>query len=178
MTPKCLIAALIVLSLATTNSVHAAAYNCVEVELFQAGDQTGADSRQEKRAAEISPDVLETLRQGILSELPESLPDLKAVQVGDATCPDPSRAISFGGTVTDYKKGNKAARYLIGFGAGKQKFAVNAWLKDKATGQVIAEDEIVDRKFAGFFGGSAKKGVKDFAEKVTGFIRKTLKDIK
>lgn len=161
--------------LAVANISHAADYDCVEVELFQPADSNQADSRQDKRAAGIPPEVLATLQQGIVQELPDSLKGMTAVKAGDASCPDQAKAISFGGTVTDYKKGNKAARYFIGLGAGKQKFAVNAWIKAKSSGAVLGEDEVVDRKVGGIFGGSADKGVRDFAEKVAGFIKKTLK---
>lgn len=161
--------------LAAAQFSDAADFSCVEVELFQPGDQSQADSRQDKRAAGIPPEVLATLQQGIVQELPAALKGMTAVKAGEASCPDPATAISFGGTVTDYKKGNKAARYFIGLGAGKQKFAVNAWIKAKSSGDVLGEDEVVDRKVGGIFGGSADKGVRDFAEKVAGFIQKTLK---
>ncbi|WP_170113368.1 DUF4410 domain-containing protein [Ahniella affigens] len=161
--------------LAAAQISHAANYDCVEVELFQPGDSSQAESREDKRAAAIPPEVLATLQQGIVQELPNTLKGMTAVKAGDAGCPDAATAISFGGTVTDYKKGNKAARYFIGLGAGKQKFAVNAWIKAKASGAVLGEDEVVDRKVGGIFGGSADKGVRDFAEKVGGFIKKTLK---
>lgn len=178
MTKLTLAAMAILPLLVLPTALRAADYDCIEVELFQTADQSQATSREDKRAASIPPEVLEKLRQGIIADIPSSMKGMVGVRAGDASCPDAARAITFGGSVTDYKKGNKAARYLIGFGAGKQKFAVDAWIKDKSTGTILGEDQVIDRKAAGFFGGSADKGVRDFAEKVGDFIGKTLKNAK
>ncbi len=153
--------------------VPAYAYDCVEVELFQI-DRTQIQSKKDKRAAHIPRDALEVLRKSIVLEVPLSVPGMVGMYAGEESCPDAARAIILGGTMSDYKKGNKVARYLVGMGAGAQKFAVQAWIKDKATGQVLGSQEVVDRKVGGFVGGSAEKGVDDFSEKMTRFIRKTL----
>ena len=96
------------------------------------------------------------------------------MRAGENACPDEAQAVEFGGTVTDFKKGNQAMRYFVGFGAGKQKLAIDAWVRNKATGEIIFQDKIVDRKWAGFGGGDDRKGVRDFAEKVVLFLNKGL----
>lgn len=161
------------LLLALPLSATATPYTCVEVELFQI-DRTQITSKKDKRAAHIPREALEGLRQSIVLEVPLSVPGMVGMYAGEESCPDPTRAIVLGGTMADYKKGSKAARYWVGMGAGAQKFAVNAWIRDKATGQVLGTDDVVDRKVGGLLGGSAEKGVDDFSEKVCKFIRRTL----
>ena len=75
------------------------------------------------------------------------------------------------GEVIDYKKGNRAVRYMVGFGAGKQKIETNLILSEKKSGKVIAKQRVVDRKIGGLVGGSENKGKRDYAEKVNKFIR-------
>ena len=75
--------------------------------------------------------------------------------------------------VKNVRKGNKALRYLVGFGAGAQKVQVMVSLSS-GDGKLVAEGEIIDRKFAGLIGGSEQKGIKDFAEKVVAFVKQSL----
>jgi len=71
-----------------------------------------------------------------------------------------------GGTFLDYKKGNQFARYMIGFGAGKQKVEVQVTVRDARSGAVLYSERVVDRKVGGFFGGSNTKGLEDFAQRI------------
>jgi hypothetical protein len=172
MNGKALVATALVVMLVTP-ALRAASYSCVEVEIFGI-DKSDIRSKQDKRAATIPREALEAIRQSIVLEIPLSVPGMVGVAAGEEACKDPARAVILGGTMSDYKKGSKAARYFIGMGAGKQKFAVAAWIRDKASGHVLGTDEIVDRKIGGLLGGSAEKGVDDFSEKVAKFIRRTL----
>ena len=90
------------------------------------------------------------------------------------TCPSNRDALILTGLVTDYKKGSKVARYLVGFGAGKQKFQVDLALIEKKSKKILAKKTVVDRKIGGLLGGSDEKGRYDFAEKINDFIRKTI----
>jgi hypothetical protein len=148
-------------------------FDCIELELFTVNKDDVTDSA-EARATMIPPEKLVELRDYIASEIPLEMPGMKTRLVPEQQCDDDERSLVFGGRVTDYKKGNQAARYLVGFGAGKQKFAVDAVLKRKSDGSVIAQDEVVDRKVGGLFGGSKDKGKQDFAEKVADFIHEGL----
>ncbi len=78
------------------------------------------------------------------------------------------------GIVTDYKKGSKAMRYLVGLGAGKQKFEVDLVLRNKKDQNVIAMKTVIDRKIGGLLRGSDEKGQYDFAEKISDFIRSSI----
>jgi len=96
---------------------------------------------------------------------------LQALDPNEGKCENDATSLVLGGVVTDYKKGNRVVRYMVGFGAGKQKIESILTLKDKLTGEVLAQGRVVDRKIGGLVGGSDDKGKRDFAEKVNNFIR-------
>ena len=144
-------------------------FDCIELELFTAPKDDIADSG-DARAALIPPEMLTQLRDYIAVAIPLEIAGMKTRLAPEQQCENKDRALVFGGQVTDYKKGNQAARYFVGFGAGKQKFEVAAVLKRRSDGSVIAQDTVVDRKIGGLIGGSKDKGKEDFAEKVADFI--------
>ena len=65
-------------------------------------------------------------------------------------------------------------RYLVGLGAGKQKFEVDLVLRNKKDQNVIAMKTVIDRKIGGLLRGSDEKGQYDFAEKISDFIRSSI----
>lgn len=147
----------------------AIAYDCIEVFLFEV-DRDNFSTKEYERAAATPEEFLEFFQHSTIGELIRSENGLTAVKAQEEQCPEDSVALQMGGQVTDYKAGNQAMRYWVGFGAGKQKLAVNAWLRDKSSQEVIYEDRIVDRKWAGWGGGDDRKGARDFAEKVDKFV--------
>lgn len=155
-----------------------AAFECVEVRRFEIGAGDGfITSKETARAATIPQARLDDLQRAVAGQVPEKARGLRATLVGPSwpACPDPERALVLGGRVVDYKAGNQALRYFVGFGAGAQKFAVEVWLARKSDGALVARDEVVDRKVGGWLGGQSEKGVEDFAEKVGGFVRDSLR---
>lgn len=159
--------------LATSASASPAKFDCVEVELFKV-NRDEIKSKKDKRAAMIGRDVLAKLQEYVVLEVPLSIPGMKGMYANEETCPDPERALVFGGQISDYKPGSKALRYWVGMGAGAQKFAVDAYVKEKATGKILVEGDVVDRKIGGLLGGEDDKGVDDFSEKAASFIREAL----
>jgi hypothetical protein len=146
--------------------------NCFNVALFTV-DTDGVDTEEEARASGIPEHRLLQIQQAIAKELTASFSTSKVLLTEGEKCPASPESLLISGKITDFKKGNKALRYLVGFGAGAQKVQVMTSLH-KGDGQLVAEGEIVDRKFAGLIGGSENKGIKDFAEKVVAFVKQSL----
>jgi len=74
----------------------------------------------------------------------------------------PARRVKITGTVTKYSKGSRAARYLIGFGAGRTKLVADVKLTDAETGNLLFEQKVDGHVYGGFFGGetdTAKGGL-------------------
>jgi hypothetical protein len=72
------------------------------------------------------------------------------------------RRVKISGTVSKYSKGSRAARYLIGFGAGRTKLVSDVKVVDAETGNVLFEQKVDGHVYGGLFGGetdAAKGGV-------------------
>jgi hypothetical protein len=150
-------------------------FDCVEVKRFEVGSGF-ITSKQEARAATIPAEKLGSMQREIAGQIPEKIRSFKSTLVaeGSPQCPDPTRALVLSGRVTDFKEGNQALRYLVGFGAGAQKFGVLVRATRKSDGALVGEGEVVDRKVGGWVGGQAEKGLEDFAEKVATFLKGSL----
>ena len=149
-----------------------AAIECIEVEAFTVNKEEIA-SKEDARAASIPEPRLERIQTLVIEQINTKTKKIKAVNSSTDQCPTVETTAVLSGKVTDFKKGNKALRYLVGFGAGAQKVEIMTYLKMK-NGTVVAEKDISDRKSGGFLGGSDDKGLKDFAEKVLAFVKKSL----
>lgn len=153
-----------------------AGFDCVEVRRFEVSHGL-IGTKEDARAATIPAAHLQDIQRRVAGYVPEKAQGLKSTLVSEGwpACPEPSRALVLGGRITDFKEGNQALRYWVGFGAGAQKFSVEVWLARKSDGALVARDAVVDRKVGGWIGGQADKGMDDFAEKVAGFVRDSLR---
>ncbi|MEP6704504.1 MAG: DUF4410 domain-containing protein [Acidobacteriota bacterium] len=72
--------------------------------------------------------------------------------------------LKISGEITKYVKGSQAARYLVGFGAGKTKIMADIKMTDATTGEVVFHQAVDGDVTWGAFGGdsdAAKGGVAD-----------------
>jgi len=86
-----------------------------------------------------------------------------------------SRRLILNGTIVAFKKGNRAARYFAGFGAGESKLKVHFALVDAKTGaEVMSWDQTGTFKgmAAPFGGGSGKVDQGDAGSVVKGLVKK------
>ncbi|MEO8367470.1 MAG: DUF4410 domain-containing protein [Pseudoxanthomonas sp.] len=155
--------------------VSAKDFDCVEVKRFEVGSGF-ITSKQDARAATIPAEQLGSMQRVIAGQIPEKIRGYRSTLVaeGSPQCPDPARALVLSGRITDFKAGNQALRYWVGFGAGAQKFGVLVRATRKSDGALVGEGEVIDRKVGGWVGGQAEKGLEDFAEKVASFLRGSL----
>lgn len=149
-----------------------AAPSCFNVSQFTITAED-VDTKEEARATTIPEHRLVQIQAAIVQELAKSFSGAKAYSANGQKCPETADSIFIDGKITDFKKGNKALRYLVGFGAGAQKIQIMASLRS-GDGKFTAEGEIVDRKIGGLIGGSEDKGIQDFAEKVVDFVKQSL----
>jgi hypothetical protein len=146
--------------------------DCLEVEQFKIS--TDKVAGQTDRAAAIPVHNLELIQADIVRALPKMTGGKTAVAVGTGSCPNPETAAIVGGDVLDFRKGNMALRYFVGFGAGSQKVRVRVTVSRKSAGAAIGAAEIADTKWGGLFGGTNTKGLADFAEKASRAVAKLL----
>ncbi len=157
-----------------SSAVQAKVYECIEVNLFEV-DRENISTREMARAAEIPDQTIASIQTYVRTELNIDSNGLSAKKGGETdSCENPDTTLELKGTITDWKKGSRVMRYMVGFGAGKQKIQIEAELYDKATGELLKKDRVVDRKIGGLIGGSENKGKRDFAEKMNNFVRVAL----
>lgn len=161
------------LALFASSTLSAKQYDCIEVNQFTV-DRDDISTRELARATEIPEEMLRTIQTYVRTELNIDDNGLVAKKGAEDACDDPESALELKGVVTDYKKGSRMMRYMVGFGAGKQKIQIEAELYDKASGELLKKDRVVDRKIGGLIGGSENKGKRDFAEKMNNFVRTAL----
>ena len=164
---------LLVSLLALSPAAFSKSYDCIEVDVFKV-DREDLSSRALARAAEIPEQMLTTIQTYVRTELNIDENGLEAKKTEGNTCENAASALLLTGTVTDYKEGSRMMRYMVGFGAGKQKIQIEAELYDKETNELLKKDRVVDRKIGGLVGGSENKGKRDFAEKMNNFVRTAL----
>ncbi|MBX3266949.1 MAG: DUF4410 domain-containing protein [Acidobacteria bacterium] len=78
----------------------------------------------------------------------------------------PARRAKVVGTVTKYSKGSRAARYLIGFGAGRTKLVADIKVLDAETGTVLFEQKVDGHVYGGLFGGETDGAKSNLASEI------------
>ena len=128
-------------------------YKAIEIERFSV-----------RQGVEFPDKDLDELMNATVKNFQDSKRfDSVALSGGEATeTAGPRLRIS--GEVTKYVKGSRAARYLVGFGAGKTKIMADITMTDTATGEVVFHQVVDGDVTWGVFGGdsdAAKGGVAD-----------------
>ena len=128
-------------------------YKAVEIEKFTV-----------RQGVELSDKEVDELMKATVENFRASKRFDSVAMVGEAGAVEAAPKLKISGEVVKYVKGNRAARYLVGFGAGKTKIMVDVKLTDAATGQVLFNQTVDGDVTWGVFGGSsdsAKGGVSD-----------------
>jgi hypothetical protein len=163
------LAATVLATLLLATEAAAQSAVCVKVEAFTS-DTTDVKTKADKRAAQVPDEVVKKIQDNLVLQVPLSMPGSTGVAGTSGKCPAKARVVVLSGVFADYKEGNRAMRYWVGMGAGKQKFSVNAKVVDEK-GATLGEEVITDRKIGGLVGGSDAKGLEDFSEKVIAFVK-------
>lgn len=138
-------------------------YKAVEVATF--------DIKPETKFPESSRDVMMT---EIVDELTKTK-RFTSVKLAAAPGEGPTDAstIRITGSVTQYIEGNRTARYLIGFGAGRAKLKAHIQVTD-STGKLIFEKDVDGNVVMGAFGGNSNDITRGLAKEIAKDITKRL----
>ena len=101
---------------------------------------------QTERAATIPSRNIELIFATVLKHLSNKAKGVTVADAEQGACPNPQTAAVLKGDILDFRKGNMALRYLVGFGAGAQKVRGRLTVKSKATGAVMGQNEAADAK--------------------------------
>lgn len=91
----------------------------------------------------------------------------------------PARRVRIIGRDSKYAKGNRAARYIVGLGAGRTKLVSDIKVTDVQSGEVLMEQKVDGHVYGGLFGGEtdqaksnlASESIKTMTKK--GYARRT-----
>ena len=153
--------AILISAMAQKSSTTDKKYAYVQVNRFDV--QQGID---------FPPDYAVTIVENLSTELGK-VKSMKQVMREGEPMPDGQPVLVVTGTITKYKKGSQAERYLVGFGAGSTVIGAHIKCVDATTKEVVFEHDVDGKVIMGMMGGKsdgannglAKEIVKDLKEK-------------
>jgi curli biogenesis system outer membrane secretion channel CsgG len=119
-----------------------------------------------REGVEFPADKIDSLTKSVQSTLTKSN-RFQHVDLGGAEATTESMdapTLKITGEIIKYVKGNRAARYMVGFGVGATKIITDVKFIDAKTGEVVHQQTVDGDVTWGFFGGDsddAKSGVAD-----------------
>jgi Domain of unknown function (DUF4410) len=125
-----------------------------------------------QQGIDFPPDYQLTIVEDVSTELGK-IKGMKQVLREGETLPEEQPVLVVTGTITKYTKGNQAARYLVGFGAGATVIHAHIKCYDAITKEVLFERDVDGKVIMGLMGGKsegannglAKEIAKDIKEK-------------
>jgi hypothetical protein len=84
----------------------------------------------------------------------------------------PTRRVKISGVVTKYSKGSRAARYLIGLGAGRTKLVADITVADAETGNTLFTHKADGHVYGGAFGGETGQAKGELATEIIKIMTK------
>jgi hypothetical protein len=114
---------------------------------------------------DVPSDYLVSLMQDIVSEV-QKTKKFRQVHLGDDVSESESGLLRISGNITQFDKGNRAARYFVGFGAGRSKIQARVTFTDAKTHQLLLEDDVDGKVVMGAFGGDGRGATRGLAKEL------------
>jgi len=133
-------------------------YPVILIDLFKVSDSEINDS-EDRHLAALMPSLFQS---EVIAHLRAAGLFDRVVNIADGgTAPRNTRAMRLEGVITRLGAGNRALRYLVGFGAGASKAQLETRLVDSETGRVLVAT--ADRREASFgiFGGDSEEHLRE-----------------
>jgi hypothetical protein len=119
-----------------------------------------------KSGLEFPEDYLGKMQADIVHEVMEKNKFLMVFAAEDRPKITLPPMLRLEGQVTEFDPGNRAERYLIGFGAGKTKVVVHVKVIDPTAGKTLFEDDVDGKVIMGTLGGSSSGVTRSLAKKI------------
>jgi len=117
------------------------------------------------------PDTYRTKIDEDLFRALQTIKGIKQVLRDGESLPVAAPVLRIAGTITNFKKGNRAARYVVSFGAGATVIDAHIRCYDARTNQLLFEHDVDGKVVFGMIGGKS-----DGAN--NGLAREVAKDVK
>lgn len=125
-----------------------------------------------QEGVEFPVDWLLTMVEETVKQLQETKKFKEVLREGETPATADAATLKLDGTVIHYDKGNRAMRYIVGFGAGKTKVVAHIKITDKSTGELIFEDDVDGKVIMGGMGGDSLGATEGLAKEVAKKIKK------
>jgi hypothetical protein len=146
-----------------SNKKPLAGYTTVVVEKFTVEKSKATEGFPEGEEAVLQKSTISRFRQK------QTFPEIvDGSETGTSAESANGKQVTLSGTIVGFNKGNRATRYLVGFGAGATKIKVRLVFRD-AEGQQELLSVAREGKFSGMFtlaGGSGTQAMSDVANDV------------
>lgn len=117
---------------------------------------------------------------GLVADLIAELGRSKAFEhVGRAdgqSCVAESGTLRLTGRITEFRRGNRAVRYMVGFGAGKTVLKAEVEFTDAETGRVVLRRSVDGKVIMGLLGGESMGATRGLAKEVAKVARKAFRN--
>lgn len=120
---------------------------------------------------DFPPDYRLTIDED-LNKVLGSIKGVKHVLREGETVPGEARLLSITGTITKYSKGNQAARYLVGFGAGSTVIGAHIKCFDATSKELLFEKDVDGKVVMGLMGGKSEGANNGLAKEIAKDIKK------
>jgi hypothetical protein len=119
-----------------------------------------------QKGVEFPPTYLGALQTEITKQLASAKLFAEIVTEGQKPANPQNKVLRLSGLITNYNPGNRATRYLVGFGAGATEIDSKLSFLDGATEQPVLSEELRAMLAGGFLGGKSEGALKDYARQV------------
>ena len=119
-----------------------------------------------KEGVNFPVDYLHTMTEELVSQLQQTGKFGQVLREGETPEKADVPTIRLVGTVTEFQPGSVAKRVLVGFGSGKTKVVAHVKFLDKATGEVLFEDDVDGKVWRGAVGGESIGATRGLAKEV------------
>lgn len=118
-----------------------------------------------KPGVDLPADYQLTIVENLSKELGK-IKGVKQVLREGETLPEAEQVLLITGTVTKYSKGNQAARYLVGFGAGSTIIDAHIKCIDAASKDLLFEKDVDGKVVMGIMGGKSEGANNGLAKEI------------
>ncbi len=125
-----------------------------------------------QQGVDLPPDYQLTIVEDLNKELGK-IKAIKQVLREGEPLPEAAPVLVISGTVTKYKKGNQATRYLVGFGAGATVIGAHVKCTDAVTKETLFESDVDGKVVMGIMGGKSEGANNGLAKEVAKKVKET-----
>jgi hypothetical protein len=124
-----------------------------------------------QEGVQVTPEQLKELTDAVVKEL-QGIKKFQQVSLEGVAADAQAPTLKVTATVTKFKAGSRAKRYMIGFGAGKSKVIAHVRFIDRETGGVLYEFDADGDVVMGVFGGTSGGAKSELAGQVAKAAKK------